>query len=112
MVGLPEVASVEVDSADVGPEEVGSSEVGPAEVGSVVVDSSEEASVAGVVTGPAEVGLLGVVVGSSVGAGVDSAGGADELSGGCTAGPTSGCLPDLGSVSRPQVVPAVLKLLP
>lgn len=36
-------------------------------------------------------------------------GAADETSG---AGPTSGCSPDLGSVSRPQVAPAVLRVPP
>lgn len=36
----------------------------------------------------------------------------DEEDPACTAGPTSGCFPDLGSVSRPQVLPALLRVLP
>lgn len=43
----------------------------------------------------------------------DSADAADELPPPtCTAGPTSGCSPDFGSVSRPQVVPAADRVRP
>jgi hypothetical protein len=57
--------------------------------------------------------VVAAVEAASDGAGVLVADAApDDEEPACTAGPTSGCLPDLGSVSRPQVFPAVLRVLP